>query len=256
MRTPKYLVATLVLISSCAGASQSEDKDTAQAKPPGFQEVFTSQLLQAGILVVDGVYNTELMAPYDVLQHTIYHAAPYPGIRVFTVSPDGSPIKTAEGLIIEPDFSFDNSPKIDILVVPSAKGSRDTDLDNAQLVNWVKRVGLEARFVMSLCWGAFVLAEADLLANHSCTTFPTDYERFATRYPDLDVQINASFVHDGRVITSQGGIRSYEAAMYLVDLIYGEDVARKVGGGLLIDWPMPRGRESIFVTDSSPQLEN
>lgn len=268
MQTPKYLPAALLLLCSCAGATHStqsehppgsmgadrtgrtEDTAAEPTETPATQDVIKNRLLHAGLLIVDGVYNTELVAPYDVLQHTIHHAAPYPGIRVFTISPDGRSITTAEGLIIEPDYSFENSPKIDILVVPSAEGSRDTDLNNLHLVEWVKRVGREAKFVLSLCWGAFVLAEAEILDNHSCTTFPSDYGLLATRYPDLDVQINASFVHDGRVITSQGGIRSYEAAMYLVDLIYGPQVAGKVGSGLLIDWPTPRGSESIFVTDS------
>lgn len=261
MQTPKCLIATLVLLCSCASATQPTDSGPA-TRPNGpadqhspTADLAKNQLLHAGILVVDGVYNTEFMAPYDVLQHTVYHSAPNPGIRVFTISPDGQPIKTAEGLLIEPDYSFESSPEIDILVVPSAAGSRDKDLDDPQLVEWVKRVGREAHFVVSLCWGAFVLAEAEILNDHSCTTFPGDYERFATRYPHLDVQINASFVHDGRVITSQGGIRSYEAAMYLVDLIYGEEVARNVGSGLLIDWPLRGEPGDIFITDSASGME-
>jgi len=32
--------------------------------------------LRAGFLIVDGVYNSELMAPYDILQHTIFHVQP------------------------------------------------------------------------------------------------------------------------------------------------------------------------------------
>src|SRR5687767_13735551 len=59
--------------------------------------------LRAGFLVVDGVYNTELMAPYDVFQHTTFHAKP--GIEVFTVSPDGQPVTTFEGLRIAPHYS-------------------------------------------------------------------------------------------------------------------------------------------------------
>jgi transcriptional regulator GlxA family with amidase domain len=224
-------------------------------RPPQISQIARNKLLNAGILVVDGVYNTEFMAPYDVLQHTVYHSAPSPGVRVFTISPDGQPIKTAEGLVIEPDYSFESAPQVDILVVPSAKGSRDSDLKNVELLKWVVETGKEAHVVVSLCWGAFVLAEAGILDDHSCTTFPGDYERFATRYPHLDVQINASFVHDGRVITSQGGIRSYEAAMYLVALIYGEDVARDVGSGLLIDWPPHREPGDIFVTDSTSRME-
>ena len=43
--------------------------------------------LQVGFLMVDGVYNSELMAPYDIFHHTVFHTKP--GMEVFTVSPDG-----------------------------------------------------------------------------------------------------------------------------------------------------------------------
>ena len=43
--------------------------------------------------------------------------------------------------------------------------------------------GENARFVVSLCWGAFVLARAGLLEDRACTTFPTDYQRFAETFP-------------------------------------------------------------------------
>jgi transcriptional regulator GlxA family with amidase domain len=49
-----------------------------------------------------------------------------------------------------------------------------------------------------------------------------------------------SFVHDGKYLTSQGGAKSYDVAMYLVDLIYGEKVAAGVGRGLVIPWKNPQ----------------
>ena len=52
-----------------------------------------------------------------------------------------------------------------------------------------------------------------------------------------------SFVHDGPVLTSVGGARSYDAALYLVDHLYGEEVAKKVGQGLVLPWP-PGGDEA------------
>ncbi len=191
--------------------------------------------LRAGFLVVDGVYNTELVAPFDVLDHVQYQTEP--GIEAFTVSIDGGPITTAEGLVIQPTYGFDNAPPIDILVVASAEHSRDHDLDNEALIAWVRDTGRKAHYVMSLCWGAFVLAEAGLLDGSACTTFPRDFDRFSKQFPHLDVRRGPTFVHHGKVITSQGGIRSFDAAMYLIDHLYGPDVARGVGGGLLIDWP-------------------
>lgn len=196
--------------------------------------------LRAGFLVVDGVYNSELVAPYDVLHHTVFHTEGRgrgPGIEVFTVSPDGRPVTTFEGLRLDPDHSFEDAPAIDILVVPSAEGSMGGDLENRPMIDWVRRTAGAASYVMSLCDGAFVLAEAGLLDGRSATTFPADYDALARRYPAVELRINVSFVHDGELLTSQGGARSYDVAMYLVDLLYGEEVARGVGRGLLLPWP-------------------
>ena len=243
-RKPTILLLATLLLSqaACTAAIIADSKPPTAAGRSLADLVQTAQerRLRAGFLVIDGVYNTELTAPYDVLEHTLYHAPGTLGIEVFTVSPDGSAVTTAEGLRIQPDFSFEGAPPIDILVVPSAEGSRDRDLERKELIQWVAQAGDNAGAVLSLCWGAFVLAQAGLLDNEACTTFPSDYDTFSDRFPGLDLRVNVSFVHSGKAITSQGGARSFDAAMYLVDRLYGEQVAAGVGGGLLIPWP-PKG---------------
>ncbi|MES1242790.1 MAG: DJ-1/PfpI family protein [Acidobacteriota bacterium] len=191
--------------------------------------------LRAAVLVVDGVYNTELAAPFDVLRHTQLQTRP--GMEVFTVSPDGKPVTTFEGLKLTPDHAFADAPAADILIVPSARGSLDTDLQNPALIDWVRTTGSQARAVLALRDGAFVLAKAGLLQGIPATTFPDDYGRFAQQFPDVDLRINVSFVDAGRVITSQGGMRSYEATLHLVDRLYGRQVAEGIGKGLLVPWP-------------------
>jgi transcriptional regulator GlxA family with amidase domain len=112
----------------------------------------------------------------------------------------------------------------------------DRDLENRELIDWVRKRGRRADYVISLCDGAFVLAQAGLLDGRAVTTFPADQDRFAEKFPGLDLRREPTFVHDGAVLTSQGGADSYLVAMYLVDHLYGEEVARKVGKGLLIPW--------------------
>jgi transcriptional regulator GlxA family with amidase domain len=219
----------------------------ATTAPPAAAPLPADRPLRAAFLVVDGVYNTELAAPYDVLQHTAFHAQP--GIEVFTVSPDGRPVTTFEGLRIQPHHSFADAPEIDVLVVPSAKGSMDADLQNAALVDWVRRVGGRARYVLSLCDGAFVLAKAGLLDGLAATTFPDDYERFAKLFPAVDLRINVSFVQDGKAITSQGGARSYAAALHLVQQLYGLEPAKEIAHGLLVSWPPLPGERPSFVVE-------
>lgn len=195
----------------------------------------TDRPLVAGFLVVNGVYNTELAAPFDVFHHTSFHTKP--GIQVFTVSPDGQPVTTFEGLRLTPNHSFATAPAMDILVLPSARGSMDADLQNQALIDWVRTKGGQARHVLSLCDGAFLLAKAGLLQGIPATTFPDDYGRFSQLFPGVDLRINVSFVDAGKIITSQGGARSYEAAMHLVDRLYGRQVAEGIGKGLLVPWP-------------------
>ena len=68
-------------------------------------------------------------------------------------------------------------------------------------------------------------------------------------FPETRLHVNVSFVHEGRFLTSEGGARSYLAALYLVDLLFGEEVAAGVGRGLLIGWPPPPGERPPVITD-------
>jgi len=240
------LVVLILLANGCAPPTSTSPPDSDQQpqssvdpwpRVPPQIEVPLDRPLKAAFLLVDGVYNTELTAPWDVFDHVASYVEEMPPLEIFAVSADGQPITTAEGLLIGVDYSFDSAPEFDILVVPSAVGSPDSDLEDRRMIAWVADRGSRASYVMSLCWGAFVLAEAGLLDGTSMTTFPKDYDRFSDRFPAIDLHRGPSFVHHGKALTSQGGVRSFDVAMYLVDHLYGEPVAQGIGGGLLIDWP-------------------
>ncbi|MGB3465417.1 MAG: DJ-1/PfpI family protein, partial [Cyclobacteriaceae bacterium] len=200
--------------------------------------IMPKDTLNVGFLIVDGVYNSELIAPYDIFQHTIFHTQP--GMSVFTIAPNADTVTTFEGLKIIPDYAISdkNYPKIDVLVVPSAEHSMDTDLENESLISFVKKTGKEADYVVSLCDGAFVLAKAGLVDNKESTTFPSDVDRYRKTFPQLKVHEGVSFVHDGNLLTSVGGAKSYDVSLYLVHLLYGEKAAIGVGKGLVIDWKL------------------
>ena len=192
-----------------------------------------------GFLIMDGVYNTEYTAPYDIFQHTQFREG-IKAMNTFTVANTLNPITTFEGLRILPDYDYTGGdiPRIDILVVPSAEHHLDTDLEDEVMINWVNQVGKEALYVTSHCDGAFVLAQAGLLDGLASTTFPSDIEAYRSRFPDLEVYEEVIFVHDGKAITSAGGARSFDAALYLCELLYGKDIADSIAGGLVIDWDL------------------
>jgi len=194
-----------------------------------------------GILIMDGVYDTELTAPFDIFQHTIYKDSIKP-MNVFLVANTHKPIRTFEGIRLLPDFDYlkDSLPAIDILVVPSAEHHLDTDLEDEAMIHFVQKTAKKARFVTSHCDGAFVLAKAGLLDHAESTTFPGDIERYKTMFPQLKVHRKVLFVHDGKYITSAGGAKSFEAALYLSELLYGKKVAQSLAKGLVIDWQLEK----------------
>lgn len=211
----------------------------APAEVPSFEFPPTekpTQKLNVALLIMDGVYNTELTAPMDIFQHTIFHDEF--GMEVFTVAQNDDTVRTFEGLHILPDYQFerDSLPFIDVLVVPSAEHHLDTDLENVAMIQWVKETGDKARYVMSLCDGAFVLAQAGLLDEVASTTFPGDLDAYQKRFPQLDVHTDVYVVHDGKYITSAGGARSFEPAMYLAEMLYGKKAADGIARGMVIDW--------------------
>lgn len=228
----KLFALLLLPIISCDTGTNQEKLIREPVKP--------TRTLNAAFVIVDGVYNSELVAPMDVLHHTVFHTDP--GINVFTVAPSKQAVTTFEGLRIIPDYDFnsDSIPAIDILIVPSAEHSMDTDLEDEALTNFISTVGQQASYIMSLCDGAFVLANAGLLESLECTTFPTDIQRFREMFPSLTVHEGVSFVRDGKAITSAGGAKSYDPALFLVEHLYGEKVAVGIGKGLVIDWDKAR----------------
>lgn len=235
-------VFACIFLVSCNNSENKTEVKTNQVLKQVLQDEKQFPKLEANrynvaFLIMDGVYNTELTAPFDIFQHTIFRDSIKP-MNVFTVANTDDPIITFEGMRILPDFNYvtDDLPKIDILVVPSAEHHLDTDLEDTIMIDFVKRVDKEAQFITSHCDGAFVLAQAGLLDNAVSTTFPSDIDTMRKRFPKLDIRKDVLFVHDEKYITSAGGAKSFEAALYLCEYLYGKEIAQSLAGGLVIDW--------------------
>ncbi|MEO0726332.1 MAG: DJ-1/PfpI family protein [Bacteroidota bacterium] len=237
---PVLLLGLTMLACSEPEASPEETttKTTPlKATPPEIVE----ERYNVAFLIMDGVYNTELTAPYDIFQHTIFRDS-IKAMNTFLVANTLAPITTFEGIQLLPHFNYLEAglPPIDILVVPSAEHHLDTDLEDEAMIDFVRKTAAQAEFITSHCDGAFVLAQAGLLKDRVSTTFPSDIDAMRERFPDHDIREDVLFVHDGKYITSAGGAKSFEAALYLAEHLYGAAVARRLAKGLVIDWDLSK----------------
>lgn len=228
----KQLIFSLYLFFLCC------NQPITQAPFPSSKIEIHPDRYNVAFLIMDGVYNTELTAPFDIFQHTIFRDS-IKSMNTFLIAKSLNVVTSFEGIRILPDFSYRAEyPNIDILVVPSAEHHLDTDLEDIEMLDFIKKVDTHAKYVTSHCDGAFVLAKAGLLDNSVSTTFPSDVEAYKKLFPELDVRENVIFVHDDKYITSAGGAKSFEASLYLAELLYGPKIARRLAKGLVIDWDL------------------
>jgi len=235
-----YIIVCAITLISCTERKEHKTllERTNTKKEKTFPNLAANRY-NVGFLIMDGTYNTEFTAPYDIFQHTQYRKN-IKQMNVFTLANTDNPITTFEGVKIIPDYNYktDSIPNIDILVIPSAEHHLDTDLENKELIDFVKKIDKTALFMTSHCDGAFVLAKAGVLQNKISTTFPADIDTMREMFPALDIRKNVLFVHDGKFITSAGGAKSFEAALYLCEHLYGKEIADSLAGGLVIDWKL------------------
>ena len=183
--------------------------------------------ITVGILALDGIYIAETAGALDV-----YHHVPADKLRVVLISDTDKQLKTYEGMPFQANYTIDNAPKLDVLVVPSGAGSLAKDLKNQRVVDWIKKTAPNVKYVTSNCEGAFLLAMAGLLNGKNATTFPTDRTDLQKRFPDTKVK-DQRVVVDGNLVTSAGGLASYEGSLWVVEQLFGKNEADRIGTALV-----------------------
>lgn len=139
--------------------------------------------------------------------------------ETFTVAVSREQLTTENGLLkISPDYTFDDMPAADYLVIPGANINvinrmvADDDVHNF-ITSWNRRADAT---VVTVCTGTYLLADTGMLDNRRATTHFFVADDFAEQYPTIDVARNVRFVSDGDIITSSGITSGIDAALYIV----------------------------------------
>lgn len=109
--------------------------------------------------------------------------------------------------------------------------------------------------VVGLCLGAHVLAEAGLLAGRRATTHWEHAERFAQAFPEVQVEPDVLYVHDGNVLTSAGTAAGLDACLHLVRQWLGGERANALARRLVVP-PHRAGGQAQFIQQAMPQARS
>ena len=168
-----------------------------------------------GILVFDGFLTSDVTAPIEVFGAATKKAW-FSSYEVVVVSATkNKEVRSEEGLKIIADKTIYDELKLDVLLVPSAY-EMDAFLKNKDLIQFIKKQNQAASWMASNCSGAFLLGEAGVLDGKNATTWAGGEKDLAKAYPKIQVKTDQNVVIDSRVITSNGGPVSYQAAFELL----------------------------------------
>jgi putative intracellular protease/amidase len=156
------------------------------------------------------------------------------GLLVHTVAEKTEPLTMVFGQKVVPDYTFDNSPKADVLLVPGGGVWSDDAIRNQKLIEWIQNKSKDVMYVMSVCTGAFLLAKAGLLVNHTVTATYGMIEDLQT--PQTKVVYDQRFVESGNLITTAGLSSGIDGALHLVSKMLGSGKAQSVALGMEYRW--------------------
>jgi transcriptional regulator GlxA family with amidase domain len=188
--------------------------------------------MNVAILIFPRVEVLDFAGPFEVFSRTRLVPGPESRrndddpsapFRVFTVAATREPVVATGGLVVVPQYSFDDHPDIDLLVVPGGFGTRALLHDEPTLA-WIRRVDASARMTTSVCTGALLLASAGLLDGKTATTHWAAHEMLASMGVNVDRDRRVVDVSD-RIVTSAGVAAGIDMSFAIVERLCGKDVA-------------------------------
>lgn len=182
-----------------------------------------------GFVIFTGITQLDFTGPFEVLSRlgtppSISVASKFPQSKTHVVAKTMQAIMSDRGLGIMPSCTFESCPSLDVLCVPGGAGVVEA-LADEETIDFIRRQGMQATYVTSVCMGAFLLGAAGFLQGRRAATH--------WAYTDLLPMVGATHengrvVRDGNIITAGGVTSGIDFALRVVAELAGQDVAQAI----------------------------
>jgi len=203
------------------------------------------------VLVLDRFAVFEFAVPIEVFgTDRSYLANPWYDFKLCRSEP--GPLHAGEGgFVIDVPYGLDDLVKADTVVIPASHRGGEYPPAALEAVREAHRRGAR---ILSLCTGAFLLAEAGVLDGRRATTHWAHADELARRYPSIDVDPRVLYVEDGNVLTSAGTAAGIDLCLHVVRQDYGAEVANGVARRMVVP-PHRDGGQAQYVDLPVPVSE-
>jgi cyclohexyl-isocyanide hydratase len=178
-----------------------------------------------GFVIFPDLTQLDFTGPQQVLSRL-----PEAGMHI--VAKSLAPVPSDSGLGLVPTHTFENCPPLDLICVPGGNSGVVQAIGDRETIEFVRHQAVTAKYVTSVCTGAFILGVAGLLKGRRATT----HWAFTELLPLVGATYEkARIVKDGNVITAGGVTSGIDFGLSVVAEIAGETVAQAIQLGIEYD---------------------
>ena len=182
-------------------------------------------LFNVGFVIFPDLTQLDFTGPQQVL-------ARLPESAMHIVAKSAAAVPSDSGLALVPTHTFETCPRLDLICVPGGIAGVVRAMGDRETIDFVRRQASEAKYVTSVCTGAFILGVAGLLKGRRATTH--------WAFTELLPLVGATYekgrvVKDGSLITAGGVTSGIDFGLRAVAEIAGESVAQAIQLGLEYD---------------------
>lgn len=185
--------------------------------------------MTAGIVMFPGFTGLDLIGPHEVLART--------SLTCLLIAANVAPVRSDRGLHLVPDVDFANAPPLDVLVVPGGPG-QSPGMDDPALISFIRERAAKARWVLGVCTGTLLLAQAGVVRGRPATTHWLAMEELGRLGAEATQR---RVVWSDNIITGAGVSSGIDAALELVARIFGNEEAERVQLAIEYDPQPPFG---------------
>jgi len=208
-------------------------------------------LFNVGFVIFPDLTQLDFTGPQQVL-------ARLPQSAMHIVAKSAAPVPSDSGLSLVPTHTFETCPQLDLICIPGGNDGVVQAIGDKETIAFVQAQASTAKYVTSVCTGAFILGAAGLLKGRRATT----HWAFTQLLPLVGATHEKKrVVKDGNLITAGGVTSGIDFGLRMVADLAGETVAQGIQLSLEYD-PYPpfasgdpdRASESV-MTSLSPRYE-
>lgn len=184
---------------------------------------------QVNIILFENFETLDVFGPVEV-----FGALPNM-FKLNFISLEGGIISSSQQVKIETNISPKAFEEDSILFVPGGMGTRE-EVKNDKLIKLIKELSVQAKFILSVCTGAALLAGTGLLKGRKATTNKRAFNWVTDQDKDVLWVKKARWVQDGNIFTSSGVSAGIDMSLGFIEFLNGKEKALEISNRIEYKW--------------------